>query len=334
MPAASAEPSGANADPRTRLLADIGGTTARFALARAGVLGPVAVMAVADHPTPADAIRAFLSREQAAPATVDAVLAVAGPVDNGRCALTNSTWVVDVAELRAIFGFVSARLLNDFEALAWALPALAIDDLHPIGGGAAKPRAPRIVLGPGTGFGVAAYIDGDPPRVLAGEGGHATLPAADAREAAVIEHLRARFGHVSIERALSGDGLVNLYQALAALESRAVPARDAAQIVQAARARTCPGSRAALEMFCALLGGIAGDLALSFGAQGGVYIGGGIAPRFVDLLAASDFRARFEAKGRFESYVRAIPTWIITHPQPALRGLAAMPLTPERETGA
>lgn len=334
MSAASADPLRRKAEPRARLLADIGGTTARFALARAGMIGPVAVMAVADHPTPADAIRAFLAAHPAPPESLDAVLAVAGPVENGRCALTNSTWVVDAAALGAAFSFASARLLNDFEALAWALPVLAAGDLHAIGGGAPKPRAPRIVLGPGTGFGAAAYVDGDPPRVLAGEGGHATLPAADAREAAVIERLRQRFGHVSIERALSGDGLVNLYQALAALDGATVPDRDAAAIVAAARDRACAVSRAALELFCALLGGVAGDLALSFGAQGGVYVGGGIAPRLVDTLPSSAFRARFEAKGRFDSYLRTIPTWIITHPQPALRGLATLPLSSEREAGS
>ena len=334
MSAAPAESLRRKAEPGTRLLADIGGTTARFALARAGVLGPVEVMTVAEHPTPADAIRAFLSREQAAPATVDAVLAAAGAVEDGRCALTNSTWVVDAAELRGAFGFASARLLNDFEALAWALPVLDAADLHPVGGGAPKPRAPRVVLGPGTGFGVAAWHDGDPPRVLAGEGGHATLPAADAREAAVIERLRARFGHVSVERALSGDGLVNLYRTLAALDGATVPDRDAAAIGAAARDGTCAVSRTALELFCALLGGVAGDLALTFGAQGGVYIGGGIAPRIVDLLAASVFRARFEAKGRFESYLGAIPTWVIIHPQPALRGLATLPLSNDRDTGS
>lgn len=334
MPAAPAESPGRKPEPRTRLLADIGGTTARFALARGGAVGPVAVMPVADHPSPADAIRAFLARERAAAASLEAVLAVAGPVENDRCALTNSSWVIDAAELSAAFGFASARLLNDFEALAWSLPVLDVADLRPIGGGAPKAHAARVVLGPGTGFGVAAHVDGDAPRVLAGEGGHATLPAADSRQAAVIEWLRDRFGHVSIERALSGDGLVNLYQALAALDRATVPARDAAAIVEAARERTCAVSRAALEMFCAMLGGVAGDIALAFGARGGVYVGGGIVPRFTDLLTGSAFRARFEAKGRFAAYMKAIPSWVILHPQPALRGLAVLPLPPERETGS
>ena len=187
------------------------------------------------------------------------------------------------------------------------------------------PGAPAVVLGPGTGLGIATYLP--PPRgpaVIVGEGGHATMAASDDREAAVLAALRTRFGHVSAERVLSGDGLVQLYETRAAIEKRAVPPRSAAEITETAIAGGDADCAAALELFCALLGGLAGDLALTLGARGGVYIAGGIAPRVAEVLAASAFRDRFEAKGRFRAYLAPIPAWVVLHPAPAFLGLAAL----------
>jgi glucokinase len=255
---------------------------------------------------------------------VSAVIGVAGPVENGRVVFTNSPWVVDAAELRAAFGFHQVRVINDFEATARSLPHLTTDDVFNLGGSGARDDAPRVVLGPGTGLGVACLLPGNPPITIATEGGHATLAATDHRQDRVIAHLRARFAHVSAERALSGDGLVNLYSAIAAVDGRQVPARDAAQITEAALARTCPVARETLDMFCALLGAVAGDLALTFGARGGVYIAGGIVPRFVDHVAGSTFRAQFEAKGRLSDYLATIPVQVILRPDAAFIGLAAL----------
>ena len=184
------------------------------------------------------------------------------------------------------------------------------------------PQAPAIVLGPGTGFGLACLVPQPKGMMVIGtEGGHVTLPGTCRREDAIIELLRARFGHVSLERVLSGGGLTNLYQALAAIDGLSVPARDAAEIVKSALAGSCPTSRTALDMFCAILGTVAGDAVLTFGARGGLYIAGGIVPRIPEYLARSQFRTRFEAKGRFRDYVAAIPASVIVHPDPAFLGL-------------
>jgi glucokinase len=306
------------------LLADIGATNARFALLHAGQgVGPVRTLAVADHPQLTDAVAAFLDGHKLS--IGGAMLAVAGPVDDDRCVLTNCAWTVDAAELRRALGVAAVRVVNDFEAAAWSLPALQPAHLVALGGGRSADGAPMVVLGPGSGLGVACHVPRDGrPLVIATEGGHATLAAASAREDAVIEWLRGRFGHVSAERALSGPGLENLYRALAALDGAEVPERDAVEITRTGLAGTCPVSRAALDMFCAMLGTFAGNAALSFGARGGVYIAGGIAPRIVGHLAGSQFRARFEAKGRFRGYVENIPARVIVHPDYAFIGLTSL----------
>ena len=229
-----------------------------------------------------------------------ALFGVAGVVEDGRCALTNNAWVVDTAQLCARFGFAGSHIVNDFEAVAWSLPLLAASDLGMIGGGPPKRGAPMVVVGPGTGLGVAAYIPGKGGSVVArSEGAHTTLPSASSLEDAIIEQLRNKFDHVSAERALSGNGLENLYQAIALLELRTdLPERSAAAITRAGIAGSCAASRAALDTFCALLGKFAGNFALSFDAQGGVFIAGGIAPHLRDYLPQSRFRSRLNAKGR------------------------------------
>jgi glucokinase len=250
------------------------------------------------------------------------VLGVAGPVENNRCVLTNSPWIIDGAELRKRFGFATARLLNDFEAVAWSLPALQPKDLLGVGGQQPAPGAPMLAVGPGTGFGAACFFPGAAGAfAVVTEAGHATLPASSEREARVIAQLRQRFGHVSVERVLSGSGLENLYHALAAVDGVPAPERDAAGITEAALDGSCKLSRAALDMFCSLLGDVAGNLALTFCARGGVYIAGGIVPRFADRFRASDFRKQFEGKGRYESYLRPIPASIIVRPDVSFLGL-------------
>jgi glucokinase len=313
------------ADPGAQiLLADIGATNARFALLpRGGDIGPVRTLAVADYPRFTDAVAAFLKAQGASPA--GAVLAVAGPVEDGRAVMTNCPWVIDAAELRRALAIPAVRVINDFEATAWSLSALEPDHVVAMGAGRAVAGAPMVVLGPGTGLGLASHVPRvDAPVVIATEGGHVTLSAANAREDAVIAWLRTQFGHASAERALSGPGLENLYRAIAAVDGAAVPARDATAITQAGVAGTCPVSRAALDMFCAMLGTFAGNAALSFGARGGVFIAGGIAPRIVDYLLKSEFRARFDAKGRLREYVEAIPLNVIVHPDYAFIGLKAL----------
>lgn len=307
------------------LLGDIGGTNARFALCRPGQLSAIESMSVVDYGQIADALDAFLAAQGGPTNVSGAILAVAGPVEGERCKLTNASWVIDGGELRAKFGWARAKIVNDFEAIAWALPNLTPVDLFAIGGGTPKTEAPAIAIGPGTGLGLACLV----PRaegaiVMSTEGGHATMPGTCRREDAVLEHLRGRFGHVSAERVVSGGGLVNLYHAIGGLDGRSTIERDAAQITAAALDGSCPICREALDMFCAMLGTVAGNAALTFGARGGVYIAGGIAPRLVEYLAGSRFRARFEEKGRYRAYLAATPVWVVTHPEPAFVGLQAL----------
>jgi glucokinase len=309
----------------TTLLGDIGGTNARFALLAEGKLGTIVPLPVAEHANAIEAISHFLSHHAGSLVPSAAILAIAGPVVGDRCVILNSQWVIDASELRAAYGFEKVRLLNDFEALAWALPHLTASDAFTIGDGRAAPDAPMVVLGPGTGLGVAAVVPTTQGRVvIASEGGHATLPAVSAREAAVIGKLREQFGHVSAERALSGPGLENLYRAIAVLDAVTVEERGAEAITQAAIDGTCPVSRAAVDMFCAMLGTVASDLALIFRAQGGIYIAGGIAPRILDFITRSEFRARFVAKGRYRNYLAAIPTSVILRPDVAFLGLQSL----------
>jgi glucokinase len=311
--------------PERVLLADIGGTNARFACLDGARLGPTASVAVEDYPRFDQAVTAFLSRTGARTPVSGAVLAVAGAVEKNRASITNSNWVIDAAELQNAFSLEYVRIINDFEAIAWSLPRLAATDLLPIGVGERVAEAPAVVLGPGTGLGLACFLPrADESIVISTEGGHVTLPGTSRRQDAVIAHLRDRFDHVSAERAVSGLGLANLYQALGALDGAAVPVRSGVEITDAALNGSCRFSREALDMFCAMLGTIAGNAALTFGARGGVYIGGGIAPRITEYLARSQFRTHFEAKGRFRPYVAAISSSVIVHPEPAFIGLRSL----------
>jgi glucokinase len=310
---------------KTVLLADIGGTNARFAVMTGGTVDKVTHMAVRDHASFGAALSAYLEGLPSAGTIDAAILAVAGAIGNGRCTLTNSRWVIDAAELRAAYGFSTVRLINDFEAVAWSLPHLSRDRLLAIGGRQPAVAAPLAVLGPGTGLGVAASIPtANGHVVLSSEGGHATLAGCSSREDAVIGWLRQQFGHVSAERVLSGHGLENLHRALAALDNLALPEHGATEITRAGIEGSCPACRAALDMFCAMLGTVAGSLALTFGARGGVFIAGGILRHMPGYFAASQFRARFDAMGRMSNYLAPIPAYLILDEDVAFVGLRAL----------
>jgi glucokinase len=309
----------------TALLADIGGTNARFALVSDGVIRSETHLEVSRYAEPAEALRDFLDRVRPDPMPTVAAFAVAGPVEGDRVELTNSEWTVSAEELHERFDFDRVVLINDFAAIAWAVPRLSNEDLVKIGGGEGDPRAPAAILGPGTGLGVAGLIPGKGgATVLVTEGGHATMSPADERDGEIIDRLRRRFGHVSAERVLSGEGMVNLYETISEIKGRPAIASTAAAITEHALSGGCPASVAALEVFCGMLGTVAGNLALTLGARGGVYIAGGIVPRFADFLANSSFRDRFEAKGRFSGYLAGTPTWVVVHPDPAFLGLVRL----------
>lgn len=306
------------------LLGDIGGTNLRFAQVVRGTCGPITTLPRAAYDDLVQAIVAYLDASTS-PALDKLVLAIAGPLQDGRVVMTNTGWQIDAMDLQQRLKIPHVHLVNDFVATAWSLPALSADDVHQIGGGLPKPGGVKVACGPGTGLGVSAYIplDGS-ERVIASEAGHITLAAQNAGEDAVLAWLREKFGHVSAERVISGPGLVNLYRALAALSQSSAPIQSAAEVVTAAREGRCRLCVRALALFCAFLGGFAGDLALTFGGSGGLYLAGGILPHMPDLLQVSDFRKRFEAKGRLGDYLAPIPVFVILHPEPAVLGLQAM----------
>lgn len=309
-----------------RLLGDVGGTNARLAWQahRHAPLEHLASYPCAQHDSLQAVIRHYLAAHgKSAPRWC--AIGIANPVTGDLVQMTNHHWSFSIARLQRELAFERLQVINDFTALALSLPALADTDLRRIGGGVAVAGAPYAVLGAGTGLGVSGLLPHHPAGAvpITGEGGHVTLAAGDARDAAVIELLRARFGHASAERALSGPGLVNLYEAACQLAGETARGLDPAQIVAAARASDDAACIAALDLFCGFLGSVAGDLALTLGARGGVYIGGGIVPRLHGELERSSFRQRFEAKGRFRSYLGAIPTFIIDAAVPsALLGAA------------
>jgi glucokinase len=309
----------------TVLVGDVGGTHARFAIATAigdsFELGERADLMADRYPRLSAALAAYLeTRSAAKPGGI--VLAVAGPVTSGAVRFTNHDWNTSETELAGL-GFERAMLVNDFAALAFSAAALDPAKLRPIGPDLPAPANETItVLGPGTGFGVSCLARFRGQTVpLATEGGHIGLAPGSDEEIGVVRILARKFGHVSVERVLSGPGLENIHRALAELHGAAVAPRAAEAIVAGAHAGD-PACSASVDMFCALFGSVAGDFALAHGARGGVFLAGGIAPKIQDFLAAGAFRARFEAKGRMSDYVRAIPTRLILDPDAAFLGAA------------
>lgn len=314
------------AELTTWLVGDIGATHARFGLVVPdGKVLYSRTLADMDYPTIEAALAGFLEERGPLPMPHQGAIAIASPITGDQVTMTNHPWRFSVPELRERFGLERLDVINDFTALALALPHLRREDRLPVGGGAGVLGMPIGVLGPGSGLGVSGLVSSKNGWIpLTGEGGHATMAPASDREGAVLDQMRRHFDHVSAERVLSGPGLVNLYNTLARLDG--VPARSytAPQITDLAIRKEDTLCVETLEMFCAMLGTVAGNLALTLGARGGVYIGGGIVPKLGQTFAQSQFRERFEAKGRFRTYLAAIPTFVVTHPLPAFVGCAAL----------
>ncbi len=312
-----------------RLLADVGGTNARFAW-QAGPgaeIGELITLPCAQYPGPADAIAAYLSQlGRAAPPAC--AIAIANPVLGDIVKMTNHHWSFSITALRTQLGLQQLRVLNDFTALALALPLLAPDETRQVGGASGVAGSAVGLIGPGTGLGVSGLLpDGRGGWVpLEGEGGHVTLAGQTPREQAVLQWIAELYGHVSAERAVCGQGLADIRRALLAIDApgAVVAELDAAGVTAGALEHHDPVCVDALELFCGFLGSVAGNLALTLGARGGVYIGGGIVPRLGLAFDRSPFRRRFEAKGRFASYLAPIPVFVIEAKQPpALRGAAS-----------
>ncbi len=312
-----------------RLLADIGGTNARFALELApGQVDLVEVLACASYATLADALRAYLALPQVREASGGQIrhgaLAIANPVIGDMVRMTNHHWEFSIEALRRDIGFDVLVVANDFTALARALPHLG-DQKRQIGGGKVCPGTPLGLLGAGTGLGVSGLIpSGASWTALLSEGGHVTFSPSNDLEVQILQFAWKRYEHVSAERFLSGSGIELLYSAIAHIQGVPDEGLDAASISRRALAGECPVCDQAINVFCCMLGTVAGNLAITLGAQGGVYIGGGIVPRLGERFDRSNFRARFERKGRFVSYLAQVPTFVITAQYPAFIGVSAI----------
>lgn len=308
------------------LIADIGGTNARFALALDdGQVTKTRILACADHADPAAAAQAFLADVQPEKHPTHGAFGVASAVFEDHIDLTNHCWSFSTEDVRKRIGLESLRVINDVEAMTLAVPHLGETDIAPIGSGEAVAGAPVAAVAPGTGLGAAALVpDGKGLWItVASEAGHASATAVREREAEIINAIRRRFGNVSVERVVSGPGLVNLFDAICEIDDvQAEPISDPAKVAHRGRSGECPCCVEALKIFSALFGTFAGDMALTFCARGGVFIGGGVVPKLGAGFDGAAFRRRFEDKGRFSNYLRAIPTLLITHETPALVGLA------------
>ncbi|MBZ9762696.1 glucokinase [Mesorhizobium sp. CA8] len=312
------------------LIGDIGGTNARFSIvldANSEATEPQIVQ-TANFKIIDEAIQAaVLDRSSIRPNS--AVLAVAGPVDGDEIPLTNCPWVVKPRQMLANLGLGEVVVLNDFEAQALAVVALGEEHMEKIGGGAPEPHASRVVLGPGTGLGVAGLIYALNHWIpVPGEGGHMDIGPRTPRDFAVFPHIDKLEGRISGEQILCGRGLVNVYRAVARTDGKPTPLTTPAEITAAALAKTDPVAEEALELFVTCLGRTAGDLALVFMGRGGVFLTGGIAQKIVPALKEGNFRAAFEDKAPHSALMREMPVYVITHPLAALLGLAAYARTP------
>ncbi len=320
------------ADSFPCLVADIGATNARFALIehKDAALSHYRQLVSADFADLAAAITQYYQLTGifvgGAQRPRRAALAIATTISGDWVSMTNQRWAFSIEATRQRLGFDQLRVMNDFTALAMALPLLQRSELHQVGGGEPVPDTPLALIGPGTGLGMSGLIPcGSAWVPLRGEGGHATFSPANQREMDILAIVRREFSHVSTERLVSGSGLIPLYRAIAELHGESVipEALSTAQISARALDNSCPACVETLATFCAMLGTAAGNLVLTLGAQGGVYIGGGIVPRLGSYFETSPFRRRFEGKGRFSDYLSTIPCYVILAPDAALRGAAS-----------
>ncbi|WP_370589971.1 glucokinase [Undibacterium sp. 14-3-2] len=314
-----------------RLLADIGGTNARFALeTEPHRFEAVAVLACNDYATLHLAISTYLQSDAVQricqQPVQHAAIAIANPVNGDQISMTNHHWAFSIQALRDALHLQTLLVVNDFTALAMALPYLENHQRVQIGGGQAQPERVIGLIGPGTGLGVSGIVPAGKQWIpLSSEGGHASFSPADAAEVDLLKVIWREFPHVSAERLISGMGLEIIYRALGELQADGADASlSAADISRRALDGSCARCRQTVAHFCGMLGTAAGNLAITLGATGGVYIGGGIVPRLGDLFMQSSFRQRFEAKGRFANYLAAIPTFLITAEYPAFLGVSAI----------
>lgn len=318
-------------DHEFALVGDIGGTNARFALVRRGQVKPeaVAVLPCRDYDNLDSAIVDYLHKA-GIEAVSEACLAVASPVRDTRVRMTNNHWSFDTEEVRQQFQWRAFKVINDFTAMALGVPHVSTDQLVHVCGGPGDSRRPRLVMGPGTGLGVSGLVpitNGWVP--LMTEGGHVDFAPVDDVEMAILGILKARFGRVSVERILCGQGLLNLYQAHAEIQGLPAPLDGPEKITAAAVGHADPLARQSLRHFCEILGRVAGNAALTLGSTGGVYLCGGILPRFLEFFLESPFRNGFEDKGRMRPLMESTPVYVVTESYTGLLGAAEALANPE-----
>ncbi|QYD68292.1 bifunctional transcriptional regulator/glucokinase [Paraburkholderia edwinii] len=308
-----------------RLLADVGGTNARFALeTRPGEISQVHVYPCADYPGIAEVIKKYLKDTKIGRVN-HAAVAIANPVDGDQVRMTNHDWHFSIEATRRALGFDTLLVVNDFTALAMALPGLTDTQRVQVGGGTRRPHSVIGLLGPGTGMGVSGLIPADDRWIALGsEGGHASFAPSDEREDLVLQYARKKWSHVSFERVAAGPGIEIIYRALAARDKKRVPSTLDVSEISKRGLEGDPLAAETLEVFCGILGTFAGNIAVTLGALGGIYIGGGVVPRLGEFFEKSSFRQRFEAKGRFEDYLKNVPTFVITAEYPAFLGVSAI----------
>ncbi len=312
------------------LVADIGGTNARFsALPDDGSLESRYEFhhSVEEYPQFSDLIGGLLAEIAAATgwnyAPTNVCLAVACPADRADISFTNSHWQFNKTQLKQLLGCENLWVINDFEAVAHGITELGDDDLVKLGGGEPVGNKPIGILGAGTGLGVAGLVrHAEGYHVIDTEGGHADFAPLDEVQQAVVERLRVIFGRVCLERILSGKGILNVYTALCSIQGAQAQFDDPAQVVAAAEQGSDEKAEQALNIFCDAMGAAAGNLALTFGARGGIYIAGGVIPRFQEFFISSGFRSKFEDKGRFVEYMKPIPVFLVTRSNLGLLGAA------------
>ncbi|MCU1721721.1 MULTISPECIES: glucokinase [unclassified Pseudomonas] len=299
---------------KVALVGDIGGTNARFALWRDDALHAVRVFATADYTSPEQAIGVYLAEQGIARGELDAVcLAVAGPVSGDEFRFTNSHWRLSREAFCATLQVPHLLLINDFSAMALGMTRLRDNERTTVCEGEADLTRPALIIGPGTGLGVGSLLRLEEGRWLAmpGEGGHVDLPVGNAREAAIREVIAEQTGHVSAETVLSGGGLLRLYQAICTLDGHTPTLTTPAAITDAALAGE-PLALAVIEQFSRFLGRVAGNNVLTLGGRAGVYIVGGVIPRFAGLFLRSGFAESFADKGCMSGYFKGVPVWLVT----------------------
>ncbi|REL35632.1 glucokinase [Thalassotalea euphylliae] len=312
------------------IVADIGGTNLRIGIAQQdGSCEALTVYQCAKYASLVEVIADFIEKEQLSGKTINACFAIACPVENDLVVMTNLPWQFSKTQLKSALGLNKLLLINDFTAIAHAIPMLSDEQKVQIGGGESVAGKPISVCGPGTGLGVANLIQEQDAQQqetwlsLSGEGGHVDFAPVDKQEIDILEFLLTKYQHVSYEQLLSGLGIEQIYQALASKNSSVETELAAQDITTRALASECEVCAQALAQFCKTLGSFAGNLALTLGSFGGVYIAGGIVPRFIEYFKSSDFRQRFEEKGRMSGFNQNIPTYVITESQPGILGATA-----------